>query len=119
MPAAAEPAPSPTALRNRARQDQILSAAAKVFGESGFPGSSMAALAKQAGMSVGHIYHYFENKDAIIEALVDRATEEVGGMFEEAHPPGDDALTTLVDWLDARVERQLDRSQRFLVQLVP
>jgi TetR/AcrR family transcriptional regulator, repressor for uid operon len=111
MPAAAEPAPSPTALRNRARQDQILSAAAKVFGESGFHGSSMAALAKQAGMSVGHIYHYFENKDAIIEALVDRATEEVGGMFEEAHHPGDDALTTLVDWLDARVERQLDRDR--------
>jgi TetR/AcrR family transcriptional regulator, repressor for uid operon len=111
MPAAAEPAPSPTALRNRARQDQILSAAAKVFGESGFHGSSMAALAKQAGMSVGHIYHYFENKDAIIEALVDRATEEVGGMFEEVHHPGDDALTTLVDWLDARVERQLDRDR--------
>ncbi len=32
----------------------------------------MAELAKRAGMSVGHIYHYFENKEAIIEAIVER-----------------------------------------------
>jgi TetR/AcrR family transcriptional repressor of uid operon len=32
----------------------------------------MAELAKRAGMSVGHIYHYFENKGAIIEAIVER-----------------------------------------------
>ena len=29
-------------------------------------------LAKRAGMSVGHIYHYFANKEAIIEAIVER-----------------------------------------------
>lgn len=110
MRAAVEPTPSTSIPRNRARRDQILSAAAELFGESGFHGSSMAALAKRAGMSVGHIYHYFENKDGIIEALVDRAMEELAGMLDEAQP-GDDALATLMNWLDARVERQLDRDR--------
>ena len=107
MPAATEPAPSAVILRSRARRDQILSAAAKLFGENGFHGSSMAELAKRAGMSVGHIYHYFENKDAIIEALVDRQMEELPGMLDEFYP-GDDALATLMDRIDARVDRQLE-----------
>ncbi|HZC11751.1 MAG TPA: TetR family transcriptional regulator [Mycobacterium sp.] len=108
MPAATEPAPSAAILRSRARRDQILSAAAKLFGENGFHGSSMAELAKRAGMSVGHIYHYFQNKDAIIEALVDREMEELSGLLDEVYPSGD-VLTTLMDRLDAIVDRRLDR----------
>ena len=111
MPAATEPAPSAAIPRNRARRDQILSAAAKLFGENGFHGSSMAELAKRAGMSVGHIYHYFENKDAIIEALVDRELEELPGMLDEVIYPGGDVLTTLMDRLDATVDRHLDRDK--------
>jgi AcrR family transcriptional regulator len=107
MQAATEPAPSAAIQRNRARRDQILSAAAKLFGENGFHGSSVAELATRAGMSVGHIYHYFENKDAIIEALVDREMEELPGMFDEFYP-GDDALATLMDRIDASVDRRLD-----------
>jgi AcrR family transcriptional regulator len=110
MPAATEPAPSAAIPRNRARRDQILSAAAKLFGENGFHGSSMAELAKRAGMSVGHIYHYFENKDAIIEALVDREIEELPFMLDEVYS-GDDVLTTLMDRLDATVDRHLDRDK--------
>jgi AcrR family transcriptional regulator len=68
----------------------------------------MAELAKRAGMSVGHIYHYFENKDAIIEALVDREMEELSGLLDEVYPGGD-VLTTLMDRLDAIVDRRLDR----------
>jgi len=82
MPAPTEPALSAAALRNRARRDQILSAAMKCFVENGFHGSSMAELAKRAGMSVGHIYHYYESKDAIIEAIVDRDIEEAPGMLD-------------------------------------
>jgi AcrR family transcriptional regulator len=96
--------------RNRARRDQILSAAADLFGENGFHGSSMAELAKRARMSVGHIYHYFENKDAIVEALVDREVEQLPGMFDEFYP-GDDALATLLARIDDAVDRlDLDRT---------
>ncbi|WP_425303991.1 helix-turn-helix domain-containing protein [Asticcacaulis benevestitus] len=36
----------------------------------GFHGASMSETAKQAQMSVGIIYRHFENKEAIIEAIV-------------------------------------------------
>jgi TetR/AcrR family transcriptional repressor of uid operon len=50
---------------------QILDAAAGCFRLSGFHAASMASIAKAANMSVGHIYHYFENKEAIISAIID------------------------------------------------
>ena len=54
------------------KQDQVLQAAARCFVDEGFHGSSMSRIAKAAQMSVGHIYHYFESKDAIIAELVRR-----------------------------------------------
>jgi TetR/AcrR family transcriptional repressor of uid operon len=108
MPELIEHAPSATPLRNPARRDQILSAAMKCFRENGFHASSMAELAKQAGMSVGHIYHYFENKDAIIEAIVDRDMEEVRGVLDE-FSRADDVVVAIMDRLEEAVERHVDR----------
>jgi TetR/AcrR family transcriptional regulator, repressor for uid operon len=113
MPAPTEPAPSAAAQRNRARRDQILSAAMKCFVENGFHGSSMAELAKRAGMSVGHIYHYYESKDAIIEAIVDRDIEEAPGMLD-AFSGADDLVAAMMDRLDETVERHLDRDRAAL-----
>jgi AcrR family transcriptional regulator len=56
--------------RAQQRRHQVLDAAARCFRLYGFHGCSMAQLAKEADMSVGHIYHYFNNKEAIIEAIV-------------------------------------------------
>jgi AcrR family transcriptional regulator len=58
------------ASRAAARRQQILAAAAQCFREHGFHGASIARISKIAGMSAGHIYHYFENKEAIIGAIV-------------------------------------------------
>ncbi|WP_157670966.1 TetR/AcrR family transcriptional regulator [Chitinibacter sp. GC72] len=54
------------------RRLQVLDAAAACFRLAGFHAASMASIAKAAGMSVGHIYHYFANKEAIISAIIDR-----------------------------------------------
>lgn len=57
--------------RTNARKMQILNAAEECFAAHGFNGAGMALISKTAKMSVGNIYGYFENKDAIICALVD------------------------------------------------
>ena len=62
--------PATDASRAAARRQQILAAAAQCFREHGFHGASIARISKIAGMSAGHIYHYFENKEAIIAAIV-------------------------------------------------
>lgn len=63
--------------RAEARRQQILCAAAQCFREHGFHGASIAQISKTAGMSAGHIYHYFENKEAIIAAIVAQDLEDL------------------------------------------
>jgi len=60
--------------RTLARITQILDAATASFVEQGFHGTGMARIAERAEMSAGHIYHYFDSKDAIIAAIVERET---------------------------------------------
>lgn len=59
-------------LRADRRRRQILDAAGACFREEGFHGASMSRIAARADMSVGHIYRYFDNKETIIIALVQR-----------------------------------------------
>lgn len=72
MTAAHPPADAPhaDATRADARRSQIRAAASECFRQHGFHGTSIAQISKVAGMSSGHIYHYFENKEAIIADIV-------------------------------------------------
>lgn len=58
--------------RISARRDQIIAAARLCFRKHGFHGAGMAEIAKTSQLSVGQIYRYFANKDAIIEEIVRR-----------------------------------------------
>lgn len=61
--------------RARAQRNRILEAAQQRFIENGFHAASMANIADTAGMSAGLIYRYFDNKSAIILAIVERQLE--------------------------------------------
>src|SRR3989442_1797035 len=60
-----------TARRHQAeeRREQILDAALRVFSEKGFAGASIRDIAREAGITEGLIYHYFESKDQLTEAV--------------------------------------------------
>ena len=58
--------------RHRQRQDEIIAAGRRCFRKEGFHAASMARLAAESQLSVGQIYRYFTNKDAIIEEMVKR-----------------------------------------------
>ena len=75
------PATDPS--RAEARRQQILAAAAQCFREHGFHGASISQISRIAGMSAGHIYHYFENKEAIIAAIVEQDLESLLQMTGE------------------------------------
>jgi len=62
--------------RAESQRERILDAAQKCFIERGFHAASIASIAKTAGMSAGLMYRYFKNKNAIVEAIIER---ELGG----------------------------------------
>ncbi|STG54749.1 transcriptional repressor [Escherichia coli] len=57
-------------IRHKQRQDEIINAARRCFRRCGFHAASMSQIASEAQLSVGQIYRYFANKDAIIEEMV-------------------------------------------------
>src|SRR6266446_2598248 len=66
------------------RRSQILEAALICFAKRGFHQTSMHDISSEAGISVGLIYRYFENKEAVISAMADRHKKEISEMLERA-----------------------------------
>lgn len=91
----------------RHRRRQVLDAAAACFGRSGFHGASMAEISKAAGMSAGHIYNYFDNKDAIIAAFVEENVERVSALMRDFELK-EDPLQALLDEVPRSVRDDLD-----------
>jgi AcrR family transcriptional regulator len=59
--------------RKQARPAEILDAALKVFAQKGFAAARMDDIAKEAGVTKGTIYLYFDNKEAVFKSLVREA----------------------------------------------
>ena len=77
--------------RHQQRQDEIIAAARRRFRISGFHAASMSQIALEAQLSVGQIYRYFVNKDAIIEEMIRRIIDyriaEMQDKTETEHLP--------------------------------
>lgn len=56
--------------RPEARPDEILDAAQKVFGESGFARAKLDDVARLAGVSKGTLYLYFDSKETLFREVV-------------------------------------------------
>src|SRR6476659_2678155 len=66
------------------RRCQILDAALVCFAKRGFHQTSMHDISAEAGISVGLIYRYFENKEAVISAMADRHKKEISEVLQRA-----------------------------------
>src|SRR3982751_4492242 len=66
------------------RRSQILEAAIACFAKRGFHQTSMHDISADAGISVGLIYRYFANKEAVIAAMADRHKSEIQDLLERA-----------------------------------
>jgi AcrR family transcriptional regulator len=53
------------------RREQIIDAAISVFSRKGFSRTINQDIAREAGITPGLIYHYFENKDDLLQAIVE------------------------------------------------
>jgi TetR/AcrR family transcriptional regulator, cholesterol catabolism regulator len=53
------------------RREQIIDAAMQVFSEKGFTKATNKDVAREAGITPGLIYYYFESKEKLLEAMVE------------------------------------------------
>jgi AcrR family transcriptional regulator len=82
----AKPRNSPRQQRSRETYERVLDVAAKTFEERGYAGTTTNKVAEAAGISIGTLYHYFPDKDALLYSLADRhlawASESMMAAFD-------------------------------------
>ena len=81
LPGGVAPRKRPGQARSRDTVEAILRAAVELFSARGYAGTNTNDLADRAGVSVGSVYQYFPNKDAILTALVERHLQGVDAVL--------------------------------------
>lgn len=69
--------------RAERRLAQLLDAAAGVLAATGYDAATMTAIAERAGASIGAVYQYFPNKEAVVLALRNRYGDEMEARWTE------------------------------------
>lgn len=100
------------------RRKQIIRAAVEVFAERGFHRTRVSDIAKRAGVAYGLICHYFESKNAVLDAVFDKSWSNFLKMLrairDEAEPAG------ALDKLELVIDRLIDALEiaRGMMQVV-
>jgi len=78
------PRKSASQKRSRAMVETLLDATARVLVREGYDRASTNRIAAVAGVSVGSLYQYFPNKEALVAALVARHNREILQLIRKA-----------------------------------
>jgi TetR/AcrR family transcriptional regulator len=86
---------------------KILDAAEFVFGHFGFRGATTALIAKKAGIAKPHIYYYFEDKEDLYRAILERAMNMWARELETLDTASD-IQTILIRYIHKKVDFSRD-----------
>src|ERR1700689_4621044 len=107
-PDALAPRKAPTQRRATATVEAILEAAARILETQGLEGYTTKAVPERAGVSIGSLYQYFPNRDALTAALIER---ETATLLEQARESaqGGSCAEVLTGLIEAAVAHQMRR----------
>jgi AcrR family transcriptional regulator len=112
-PPSPSPRHAPQQLRSHAIVAAIVQAGRQLLAAEGPNSLTTNRIAERAGVSIGSLYRYFPNKEAVITAIYDAETgREVADIRAIPSWPIDDV--PLVEALTAIVDFQLERQRRLL-----
>jgi AcrR family transcriptional regulator len=78
-----EPRNAPVQGRSKKRSKQIIDATSELLERVGFDDLNTILIAKEVGISIGSLYHYFPNKHAILYAMGMRWLDDIEGVLKE------------------------------------
>lgn len=87
------------------RRQTVVDAAYGILAHAGLSALTMRAVAKAAGVTTGMITHWFDSRDALVEAAVDMAAEREERRAREVAEAGADVVATLSAFLPLDEER--------------
>ncbi|EIE49768.1 TetR family transcriptional regulator [Salipiger aestuarii] len=105
MPEDAAKKPSRIQLRNRKK---IMEAALNVFSQHGYRGATLDQIAEAAGMSKPNLIYYFDGKEAIHVAVLNRLMEDWLAPLHEMDPNGNP-----LDEILTYARRKMEMSRKF------
>ena len=98
----------PATEKGRATRERILQAAAELVAEKGAAGMSLDDVRARTGASRSQLYHYFDDRDDLVRAVIDVTTDAVlnvqGDLLHRL-----DSWAGIDRWFDSLVELQVDR----------
>ena len=114
----AEPAPAGRRRIGRPRHDprpvvgdptdEILGAAARLFGEFGVTGTTMSRIASEVGLKQSSLYYHFHSRDEVVAALMARANIVPLELVERVGATDDPVPVQLYRFVKGDVERFAD-----------
>jgi TetR/AcrR family transcriptional repressor of nem operon len=96
---------SPKTARGRATRERIVAAASELISQRGIAETSLDDVIERAGASKSQLYHYFEDRGALLRAVVAHNTDGVLAYLGEV----DDSWAAIRAWLDSIVDLQFER----------
>jgi AcrR family transcriptional regulator len=74
----------------REKTELILAAALRLFASKGYHSTTISHITREAGISKGLVYNYFESKESILFTLIENYTNIIDSML---NPDNDDQIT--------------------------
>lgn len=96
---------TPKTARGRATRERIVAAAAELINERGIAETSLDDVIERAGASKSQLYHYFDDRAALLRAVVAHNTDSILSGIGAL-----DSWNAIRSWFDSLVELQVERS---------
>lgn len=103
------------------RKEMIAEAAWKVILAHGMEGASVRNIAKEAGLSLGALRHYFASQNELLnfarDLVYQKTAERMGRVFKLDMPPKEKIVQVLLDLMPAAGETKLEAEVRLVFKI--
>ncbi|WP_261987210.1 TetR/AcrR family transcriptional regulator [Actinomadura sp. HBU206391] len=94
-----------TVVMKRGKRERLTDAAVQMLHEQGVEKTTLADIARAAGIPVGNVYYYFKTKDDLVEAAIGAHAQRLRAMIaslDELPTPQDRLKTLIGGWVGQR-----------------
>ena len=104
--------------KNRLEKERIIEVAAELFGEKGYPATSIRDISQALKVSIATLYYYFKNKEDLLFTIIESIGNDLLVMLKKAQDECDDPLDGLREMLFHHIAMTDKKKNRVKVYVV-